>query len=188
MARSWPSNWFNKLDLPAFGRPTIATRIPFRTSCPSFAVASSWSINASADSSRFSRPPIVSGSMSSSGKSMCASTCASTCMVSSRSWLIRCDNFPASCSLAAFRARSVRAWIRSATASACARSIRPWRNARLVNSPGRANRAPALSTASSTARVDCMPPWQLISTMSSRVNVAGARITDTITSSIRCEP
>ena len=46
MARSWPSNWLSRLDLPAFGRPTIAARMPRRRICPSFAVRSSSSMNA----------------------------------------------------------------------------------------------------------------------------------------------
>ena len=57
---------------------------------------------------------------------------------------MRWESLPASCSLAADRASSVREWIKSATASAWARSMRPLRNARRVNSPGVANRAPLM--------------------------------------------
>ncbi len=53
---------------------------------------------------------------------------------------------PASRCAAALAARSVSAAMRSATASACARSMRPLRNARSVNSPGAASRAPERNT------------------------------------------
>ena len=109
IARSRPSSWLSRLDLPALGRPTMATRMPRRISCPSLAVASSSSIKRQASSSRFPKPSTVSGSISSSGKSMCASMWASTCIRSSRNVLMRCDSLPASCSLAALNARSVRA-------------------------------------------------------------------------------
>ena len=72
---------------------------------------------------------------------------ASTCMRSSVraatiAWM-RSENSPAS-ERAALRAASVLdASMRSATLSACARSTRPLRNARRVNSPGSAMRAPS---------------------------------------------
>ena len=67
--------------------------------------------------------------------------------------------------------------------SACAKSIRPFKKARFVNSPGSASRAPANKISSSILLVTKIPPWQLISTISSAVNVFGARMTETKTSS-----
>ena len=55
------------------------------------------------------------------------------------------------------------------TASASERSIRPFKNALFVNSPGSAGAAPALNTASKTFFMTTTPPWQLISTTSSAV-------------------
>ena len=134
-------------------------------------------------SSRAMSCPFVSGAMSSSGKSRCASMCASVRTIWSRRSLMRWESLPASCSLAACRANSVREWIKSATASAWARSMRPLRKARRVNSPGSARRAPRASTASKTSFAGNNPPWQVISTTSSRVKVRGACITETSTSS-----
>ena len=59
----------------------------------------------------------------------------------------------------------------SITASACDKSIRPFKNARFVNSPGSAGRAPCLITVSRTFFMTVTPPWQLISTTSSLVYV-----------------
>ena len=73
---------------------------------------------------------------------MCASTWARVWSIWSRNSLMRRESLPASCSLAACSASSVREWIKSATASAWARSMRPLRKARRVNSPGSARRAP----------------------------------------------
>ena len=67
--------------------------------------------------------------------------------------------------------------------SACAKSIRPFKNARFVNSPGSAMRAPATNNNSRILFVTKIPPWQLISTTSSAVNVLGALMTETSTSS-----
>ena len=74
--------------------------------------------------------------------------------------------------------------IRSATASACDKSILPFRKARCVNSPGAAKRAPL---AMSFCRICCwmnVEPWQPNSTTSSPVNEWGARKTVITTSSI----
>ena len=57
-------------------------------------------------------------------------------------------SWPSSCSDAARACSGVADSIRSATASACVRSIRPPRYARRVNSPGRASRAPVAMHAS----------------------------------------
>ena len=60
------------------------------------------------------------------------------------------------------------------TASACARSILPFKNARRVNSPGAAETAPAAKTACKTAFKTNNPPWQESSTTSSPVKLCGA--------------
>ena len=60
------------------------------------------------------------------------------------------------------------------TASACARSIFPFKNARRVNSPGAAETAPAAKTACKTAFKTNNPPWQESSTTSSPVKLCGA--------------
>jgi hypothetical protein len=85
---------------------------------------------------------------------------------------------------AALEASSVRAWMRSATASAWVRSIRPLRNARRVNSPGSECLAPQERIRARTCRVTTGPPWQPISTVSSRVKERGPRNTVSRTSSM----
>ena len=59
-------------------------------------------------------------------------------------------------------------------ASAWTMSSFPRRYARLVNSPASAGRAPARTQASTMAAGVSHPPWQLISTTSSPVKLAGA--------------
>ena len=65
--------------------------------------------------------------------------------------------------------KSVVASIRSRMASACGRSMRPFTNARKVNSPGSASRAPAVTTRLRHWRKTTREPWQEISIMSSAV-------------------
>src|SRR5258706_9872202 len=72
----------------------------------------------------------------------------------------------------------------SATASACARSNLPLRNARLVNSPGVASRAPFFSKALMISFTITGEPWQEISTAFSFVKEFGSLKTETKTSSI----
>ena len=64
---------------------------------------------------------------------------------------------------------AVAASIRSATLSACARSSLPFRNARFVNSPGAARRAPSSTQRASTRRSTDGPPWPWNSTTLSPV-------------------
>ena len=59
--------------------------------------------------------------------------------------------------------------IKSPTDSASNKLIRPFKKARFVNSPGSANLAPFSSTSSNILFVVEIPPWQLISTISSVV-------------------
>ncbi len=88
---------------------------------------------------------------------------------------------PCSWSNAVRACSGVTASIRSATASACARSSRPFRYARSVNSPGSASRAPRAIAASTMPRRITGLPCALISTTSSPVYDAGAGKPVTIT-------
>src|SRR6185369_14573656 len=90
-----------------------------------------------------------------------------------RPWMAA-ENSPASERIAERAASRLAASIRSATASACARSSLPFRNARRVNSPGSARRAPASSTARSTSWVTTGPPWPCSSSTASPVYECGA--------------
>ena len=91
-------------------------------------VASSWSS--------------TSGGRSSSGKSISASWYARMPRSrSAQSWY-SAPSAPSSCRSACRRCASVSAAIRSWTASASTRSMRPFRKARRVNSPGSAGRKP----------------------------------------------
>ena len=83
--------------------------------------------------------------MSSSEKSISTSRWARIAMTCARSSATRAESAPESCSSAIASAQSLRAATISATASASARSMRPFKNARRVNSPRSANRAPASS-------------------------------------------
>src|SRR3712207_8887844 len=78
-----------------------------------------------------------------------------------------CDREPSSCLIAIDMALSVFARIRSMTASACVKSIRPFKKARFVNSPGSAIRAPCLMRSCKMSFVTAIPPWELISITSS---------------------
>ena len=83
-------------------------------------------------------------------------------------------NRPSVCFMAsAWAAREFDA-IRSATPSACARSILPFIKARRVNSPGSAVRAPHSISRLTISRCIHREPWQDISATSSPVNERGA--------------
>ena len=114
-----------------------------------------------------------STSSSSSVKSTAYSINANTFNKYSLNLLILWDKDPPLCINADFIASSVLAVIKSITASACDKSILPFKKALLVNSPGSASLAPALIVASNTLLVEVTPPWQLISTTSSAVKLFG---------------
>ena len=148
IARSAPSSAFSKVDFPAFGAPASTTVTPW------------WMARARSVNASISSTPAASRVTSdhacpdarptcSSGKSSATSSPAITSSNSLRSRSTRVPSSPASARAASVTARSVRAPIISATASARVRSMRPFRNARRVNSPGSARRAPR-SRASST--------------------------------------
>ena len=108
-------------------------------------------------------------SPASSGKSIAPSSSASTAISRCRRRTMRSASAPAFIACAARSARSPRAPISAATDSARVRSIRPASNARRVNSPGSAMRAPAASTASSSRCITSGPPCPCSSATSSPV-------------------
>ena len=173
MASSAPASALSSELFPALGCPAITTLMPSRSSAPWRAC---WNRLASI-CCRFDSCPCASAlrrkSISSSGKSSVASTSMRRWIRLSRRRCTSPENAPASERLALRAAASVLASIRSATASACARSILSFRKARSVNSPGRASRSPRLSPASrQRARSSCSttgPPWACSSSTSSPV-------------------
>ena len=95
------------------------------------------------------------------------------------------DAPPVSWRMAALRLCSPCAAIKSITASAWLKSIRPFRNARRVNSPGCAKRAPEDRHSASTFCATQPPPCSWNSTTSSRVYDLGARMMTAMHSSMR---
>ncbi len=87
---------------------------------------------------------------------------------------MRAENSPRMERTAERAAASVPASIRSATASACAMSILPFRKARSLNSPARAARQPSSSARRISKSSTSIPPWPNSSSISSPVNDAGA--------------
>ena len=151
---------FNKDDFPTFGFPTIARLKPSLISFPSSAFFKRTFISLIAFSklSPTFKGILGSTSSSSSVKSTANSTNANTFNIYSLNLLISLDKYPVLCIKADFIAKSVLAVIISITASACDKSILPFKNALLVNSPGSASLAPALITVSNTLFVDTTPP------------------------------
>ena len=136
IASSAPASALSSELLPALGWPAITTLMPSRSSAPWRARRST---AASVSCSRASWPwasACCRKSISSSGKSSVASTSMRRWISASRSWCTSRENSPASERLALRAAASVLASIRSAIASAWARSILSLRKARRVNSPG----------------------------------------------------
>ena len=83
------------------------------------------------------------------------------------------ENSPVSERIAERAARRDALSMRSATASAWARSSLSFRNARSVNSPGRAKRAPSAQARSSSRCNTAGPPCPCNSSTSSPVNERG---------------
>ena len=174
-ARSSCTRRLRSVDFPAFVSPTMATGMPFLMAFPTAndcvrrciscfiscvrLLRRVRSANCTSSSLKSS-----SSSMSETNSSSCSRSCASRWLNCPRIWFIarRC----AAADVAAMR---------SATASACDRSMRPDANARRVYSPGSASRHPADS--SSVMMRCCMycEPWQAISMVSCPVNECGAR-------------
>ena len=142
IARSSPARRFNSEDLPTLGAPTITTCTPSSKRLPRSACSSKVCISCCTPCNLCCSSGAARKSISSSGKSRAASIytrrftrpCSTSCT--------RLENSPSSDLRAALAAASLPAEIKSATASACAKSSFSFKNARSVNSPGRACRAP----------------------------------------------
>ena len=171
MASSAPASALSRLLLPTLGWPASTTRRPSRSSAP-------WRVRCRQRSSaawmpaRRSRARAFSRkSISSSGKS----SVASTSMRSSTSCAARpatsSENAPARERAAERAAASVWASMRSATASAWARSSLSFRKARSVNSPGSASLRPGMASRqrASSSCSSTGPPWACSSSTSSPV-------------------
>ena len=143
IALSSPRSAFNKVDLPAFGAPSMAVAIPFLMAFPYLKLSMSaltfwrrpWSI--------FSNWSRDANSTSSSLKSNSNSIIDAKCTKSSRKSVISFERPPFNWRKATSCIVLFSAWMRSATASAWAKSILPFIKARIVYSPGSARRAPA---------------------------------------------
>ena len=157
MASSAPAKAFSSELLPALGWPAITALMPSRSSAPCCARC----ITVASLCCNFESCPRASAlrrkSISSSGKSSVASTSMRRCTSASRRPWISSENAPESERPALRAAAAVEASIRSAMASACARSILPLRKARSANSPGAARRR----CGSTLAAVPAAPavPW-----------------------------
>ena len=169
IARSLPTSAFNKEDFPAFGFPTITVLIPSFKRLPFSEDAIIWfifCISFSIIIRRFSPYPSI---LICSGSSKADSINAISCMILPRISLIFPVRAPFNCCMELFNAKSFFEEMTSMTDSAWLKSIRPFKNARLVNSPGSAGLAPFFSTTSKIRRITSVPPWQSISTVSSLV-------------------
>mmetsp|Transcript_32493 Transcript_32493/g.76309 ORF Transcript_32493/g.76309 Transcript_32493/m.76309 type:complete len:214 (-) Transcript_32493:272-913(-) len=171
MASSAPASALSSELLPTLGWPASTTFRPSRSRAP-------WRVRAwtalSCAVRRSSRPKASAfsrKSISSSGKSSVASTSMRSWMSWSRSTPTSWLSAPPRALLALRAAASVLASIRSATASAWARSSLPFRKARWVNSPGSANRrlTPASMTRASSSCITTAPPWACSSSTCSPV-------------------
>ena len=124
---------------PALGRPTIATETPVSRSRPRSAV---FRTLCTASRSRDTRAEtrVSSSGSSASSKSSRASSSAKSSTASRRARRTGPARPPRNADNAPSAAAAVRADTKPCTASACVKSRRPFRNARSVNSPGRARR------------------------------------------------
>ncbi|GMU73122.1 MAG: hypothetical protein AMXMBFR42_25770 [Burkholderiales bacterium] len=159
IATSSRARAFMRLDLPTLGRPTSTSASPSASRAPVAARATSASRSARTAASLPTASEARRNSMSSSGKSSVASVKARSSVTRSTIARTSRENSPARLRAAARAAVALAASIRSATLSACARSSLPLRNARLVNSPGSANRAPSSTQRASSKRSAAGLPW-----------------------------
>ena len=174
IATSSPASALSRLDLPTLGAPTSTTVMPSRSRLPCRADARTASTCRCSAASRPRASAASRKSMSSSGKSSVASTSIRNVINSSTSaWMCR-ENSPLSERSAILAALWLDASIKSATLSACARSSLLLRNARLVNSPGSAARAPNSKQRESSICITTGPPCPCSSITSSPVKLAGA--------------
>ena len=148
IAFSSPTREFKREDFPAFGFPTITVEIPSFNIFPLSLFASSLSIffiTSDTIPDSFSGYP---SRLMCSGSSNALSINAISCKTFPRISLIFSETEPESWLNELFNANSFLELITSITDSACERSILPFKNARFVNSPGSAGRAPYLITVS----------------------------------------
>ena len=158
IAVSSPVSRFNRLDLPTLGCPTSTTRMPSRNKLPCEADISTFSTCACITSSLPWISPCPTNSISSSGKSMEASTSMRRVIRASTRPCTALEKSPCRDRMAHRAASPVLASIMSATLSACARSSLLLRNARKVNSPGWARRAPAERQLDNSSFITAGPP------------------------------
>ncbi len=168
IATSSPANAFSKVDLPAFGLPKITNSKPSRSRSARGEASSTARISSCSRLIFPSSLASTSGGKSSSGKSISASCCAIISRSASRQAAHAACSTSAP-STASRRCASVSAATRSAIASACSKSIRPFKNARRENSPASAGLAPAATSAALTAASTARPPCSASSTQSSPV-------------------
>ena len=169
IARFSASRAFSSDDFPTFGRPMIAARSPSRSSMPLRQREMSSSHSARSSSRRPALSFLEIKPSPSSGKSRSTSSAAASAVSLSISPRIFSVNDPCSDLADAVSASSLRALMMPATASACARSMRPLMKALLVNSPGSAILAPSEQSSSIQRCAESAPPWQCISALSSPV-------------------
>lgn len=163
--------------LPALGAPTMTTRGPSRSSSPRRASASASPICCASCRTRGLTAASTSEprSSASSPKSITASVCARQSRICARQLSKRARASPPICASACLRCASVLAARRSERPSTSVRSIRPFPNARRVNSPRSARRWPgSVPRAASTAETTAGPPCTCSSATSSPVNERGA--------------
>ena len=169
MALSSSSKALRREDLPAFGSPNMQVFMPSLISLPSSVVSTSFFSFFSISSNSPSASSVNPSRLICSGSSSAASMYAVFDMIFSRISMILSFTLPLSCFTEFFNARLLFALMISITASAWERSILPFKNALLVNSPGSASLAPFLSTMPNIFFVTMIPPWQSISMTSSFV-------------------
>ena len=153
MASSAPASALSSELLPTLGWPASTTWMPSRSSAP-WRARSSTASTAARDArpaGRAHRPARGSRSPRRGSRAWPRPACAARRAASRRASTSR-ENAPASERPAERAAASVLASIRSATASACARSSLSLRKARCVNSPGSARRKPTARAGFEAAR------------------------------------
>ena len=169
IARSSPASKFKREDFPALGFPRITVFIPsvkIRPFSDCFKILSSCSNSFSTISSNWSWYP---SKEICSGSSNADSIKAIWYKISSLNFLIWLETDPFNWQKEASIAYWFLALIKSITASACDKSILPFKNALFVNSPGSAALAPYFKTVFKISCTIKAPPWQSISTVSSLV-------------------
>ena len=174
IATSRAASRLSKLDLPTFGCPIKTTRIPSRNRLPCFAVYSK-ACRFSCTRSNLSYTLVVCNNpSSSSGKSSMASISIRNSIRLAFNSLTYRENSPVNERNAERAAASDVASMRSATLSACAKSILSFKKARWVNSPGLAIRAPSRKQRFNTLFNTTGPPCPCNSSTSSPVYEFGS--------------